>query len=232
MGSTTWGQHKQLLSSVHNTKQRSAPSSRCLTIEGVESYIMKLSSTTVLCQTKDCHSYDSMGCSTLGASDRAVAEAPPPRQPLQFDQAIDADLGIALHHNVVDVSLQRHADVLPLLGVKLEDVQHPSHSHLEEHRLAAAAELHDVSQLGRVQVLLGHRSEEVHAALVDAQDELGREQPNGVLYPLHSEEDRVACSKAAGKQSAQQCSVAAKTQVPAHSLGLRKMHSLSLATCL
>lgn len=69
--------------------------------------------------------------------------------------------------------LQRHADVLSLLGVKLEDVQHASHTHLEEHRLAAAAKLHDVAQLSRVEVLLGHRPEEVHASLVDAQDELG-----------------------------------------------------------
>lgn len=90
--------------------------------------------------------------------------------------------------------LQRHADVLPLFGVKLEDVQHAGHTHLEEHGLTAAAELHDVTQLGGVQVLLGHRSEEVHAALVDAQDELGRKQPNRVLNPLHSEEDRVACA--------------------------------------
>ncbi len=89
--------------------------------------------------------------------------------------------------------LQRHADILPLFGVKLEDVQHTSHTHLEEHGLTAAAELHDVAQLGGVQVLFGYRSEEVHAALVDAEDELGRKQPNGVLDPLHSEEDRVAC---------------------------------------
>ncbi len=89
--------------------------------------------------------------------------------------------------------LQCHADVLSLFGVKLEYVQHTGHAHLEEHSLTAAAELHDVAQLGGVQVLLGHRSEEVHAALVDAEDELGRQQPNGVLNPLHSEEDRVAC---------------------------------------
>ncbi|KAA6426379.1 MAG: hypothetical protein FRX49_03490 [Trebouxia sp. A1-2] len=38
-------------------------------------------------------------------------------------------------------------------------------------------------------VLLGHRSEEVYSALVDAEDELGRKQPNGVLNPLHGEED-------------------------------------------
>jgi len=91
------------------------------------------------------------------------------------------------------VRLQRHADVLPLFGVKLEDVQHTGHAHLEEHGLTAAAELHDVTQLGGVQVLLGYRSEEVHATLVDAEDELGRQQPNGVLDPLHGEEDGVAC---------------------------------------
>ncbi len=85
--------------------------------------------------------------------------------------------------------LQRHADVLPLFGVKLEDVQHTGHTHLEEHGLTAAAELHDVAQLSGVQVLLGYRSEEVHPALVNAEDELGRKQPNGVFNSLHSEED-------------------------------------------
>lgn len=87
------------------------------------------------------------------------------------------------------MGLQRHADVLPLLSVKLEDVQNTSHPHLEEHCLAAAAKLHDVSQLSRVQVLLRHWSEEVHTSLVDAQYELGRKQANWVLNPLDSEED-------------------------------------------
>ena len=44
-------------------------------------------------------------------------------------------------------------------------------------------------------VLLGHGAEEVHAALVDAQDQLGRQQADGVLYPLDREEGRVACSR-------------------------------------
>lgn len=111
-------------------------------------------------------------------------------------QATKPDLGVALHHDIIDVGLQRHADVLALLGVKLEDVQHASHTHLEEDCLAAAAELHDVTQLCRVQVLLGHRPEEVHSALIDAQDQLGGQQPDGVLYTLHCEEDRVACREA------------------------------------
>ena len=113
-------------------------------------------------------------------------------------QATKPNLGVALHHDVIDVGLQRHADVLALLGIELEDVQHASHTHLEEDCLAAAAKLHDVTQLCRVQVLLGNGPEEVHASLVDAQDQLGRQQPDGVLYALHCEEDRVACRVAAG----------------------------------
>jgi hypothetical protein len=35
-----------------------------------------------------------------------------------------------------------------------------------------------------VQVLLGHGAEEVHAALVDAQDQLGRQKADGVLNAL------------------------------------------------
>lgn len=62
-----------------------------------------------------------------------------------------------LHHDVIDVRLKRHADVLPLPRLKLEDVKNPCHTHLEEHGGAAAAELHDVTELGRVKVLLGHR---------------------------------------------------------------------------
>lgn len=89
--------------------------------------------------------------------------------------------------------LQSHADVLSLLGVKLEDVQHSSYAHLEEDSLAAAAKLHDVAQLCRVQILLGHWAEEVDPSLVDSQNQLGWQQSNGVLNPLHSEEDRVSC---------------------------------------
>lgn len=111
-------------------------------------------------------------------------------------QETKPDLGVAFHHDIIDVGLQRHADVLALLGVKLEDVQHASHAHLEEDCLAAAAELHDVAQLCRVQILLRHWPEEVHSTLVDAQDQLGGQQPYGVLNALHCEEDRVACREA------------------------------------
>ena len=38
-----------------------------------------------------------------------------------------ACLAVALHHDVIDVRLQGHADVLALPGVKLEDVQHACH---------------------------------------------------------------------------------------------------------
>jgi hypothetical protein len=65
-------------------------------------------------------------------------------------------------HDVIDVRLQRHADVLPLLRLKLEDVQNARDSHLEENRRAAAAKLHDVTELRGVEVLLGCRPEEVH----------------------------------------------------------------------
>jgi hypothetical protein len=65
-------------------------------------------------------------------------------------------------HDVIDVRLQRHADVLPLLRLKLEDVQNARYPHLEKDRRAAAAELHDVTELRRVEVLLGCRPEEVH----------------------------------------------------------------------
>ena len=54
-------------------------------------------------------------------------------------------LGVALHHDVVNVRLQSHADILALLGVKLENVQNPSDTHLEEDSLTAAAKLHDIS---------------------------------------------------------------------------------------
>jgi hypothetical protein len=50
--------------------------------------------------------------------------------------------------------------------VKLEHVQHAGHPHLEEHRRGAGAELHDVAQLRRVQVLFWHRPEEVHAPVL------------------------------------------------------------------
>lgn len=59
-------------------------------------------------------------------------------------------LGVALSHDVIDVSLQCHAYVLSLCCVELEDVQNSCNPHLEENRLTAAAKLHDVSQLGRV----------------------------------------------------------------------------------
>ena len=67
-------------------------------------------------------------------------------------------------------------------------------AHLEKDGLAGGAELHDVAQLGGVDVLLGHGAEEVHPPLVDAQDQLGGQQADGVLYPLHREEGRIACS--------------------------------------
>lgn len=58
-----------------------------------------------------------------------------------------ADLGVAFGHDVIDVGLESHANVLPLSGVELEDVQHTSNPHLEEDSLAAAPKLHDVPQL-------------------------------------------------------------------------------------
>ena len=82
-------------------------------------------------------------------------------------------LGVALSHDVVNVSLQSHADVFSLCGVELEDMQNSCHSHLEEDSLAAAPKLHDVPKLGRVQVGFWSRPEKVDAAFVDAQDELG-----------------------------------------------------------
>ena len=114
---------------------------------------------------------------------------------MQFEEQLQlrSYLGVAFHHDVIDVCLQSHADVLSLLGVELEDVQHSSNTHLEEDSLTAAAELHDITQLGGVQVLLGHRPEEVHPSLVDAQDKLGRQEANWILNPLHSEEDRISC---------------------------------------
>jgi len=44
-----------------------------------------------------------------------------------------------------------------------------------------------------VQVLFGDGAEEVHPPLVDAQDELGGQQADGVLNLAHREEDGVAC---------------------------------------
>ena len=88
--------------------------------------------------------------------------------------------------------LESHADVLALLGLKLEDVQHSRDSHLEEHGRAAAPELHDIAQLGRVQILLWDRPEEVDTPLVDPEDQLGREEPDRVLYPLDRKEDGIA----------------------------------------
>lgn len=114
---------------------------------------------------------------------------------MRFEEQLQLQLylRVALHHDVIDVCLQSHADVLSLLGVKLKDVQHSSNTHLEEDSLTAAAELHDITQLGGVQVLLGDRPEEMHPSLVDAQDQLGRQEANWILDPLHSEEDRVSC---------------------------------------
>ena len=103
-------------------------------------------------------------------------------------------LGVPLHHDVIDVGLQGHADVFSLFGIKLEDVQDSGDAHLEEHSLAAAAKLHDVAQLSRVEVLFGHWAEEMHSSLVDSQDQLGWQQTYGVLNSLHGEEDRVACT--------------------------------------
>jgi hypothetical protein len=48
------------------------------------------------------------------------------------EASCSANLAVSLHHDVVDVCLQRHADVLPLLRVKLEDMQDTRHTHLEE----------------------------------------------------------------------------------------------------
>jgi len=55
-------------------------------------------------------------------------------------------LAVAFHHDVIDVGLQGHADVLTLTGFKLEDVQHSSNAHFEKHRLAAAPKLHTISK--------------------------------------------------------------------------------------
>ena len=49
-------------------------------------------------------------------------------------------------------------------------------AHLEEDGLGGTAKLHDVAQLGAVDVLLWNGAEEVHAAFIDAQDQLGRQQ--------------------------------------------------------
>ena len=72
--------------------------------------------------------------------------------------------------------------------------------------LCRRPKLHDVTQLRRVQILLGHWPEEVHAALVDAQNELRRQQPNGVLNALDREEDAVAVrQRAQDAQKLQAC---------------------------
>ena len=109
--------------------------------------------------------------------------------------SVGLHLGVPLSHDVIDVGLQGHADVLSLCGVELEDVQDSSHPHFEKDSLAAAAELHDVSQLGRVQVCFRSRPEKVHASLVDTQDELGGQQADGVLDLPDGEEDGVACTR-------------------------------------
>ena len=89
--------------------------------------------------------------------------------------------------------LQCHADILPLFSVKLKDMQHTRNAHLKKHRLAAAAKLHDITQFRGVQVLLGHGAEEMHPALIDAQDEFGGKEPNGVFDTADLEKDAVAC---------------------------------------
>ena len=81
----------------------------------------------------------------------------PPISPTLTLASTVTHLGVPLHHNVIDVRLQCHADVLALPRLKLEDVQHPRDAHLEEDGSAAAAKLHDVAKLRRVQVLLRHR---------------------------------------------------------------------------
>lgn len=58
-----------------------------------------------------------------------------------------AHLRVALDHDVVDVRLECHADVLALPSIKLENVQHACNAHFEEHSSGAAAKLHDVPQL-------------------------------------------------------------------------------------
>jgi hypothetical protein len=52
-------------------------------------------------------------------------------------------------------------------------------------------DLHDVAQLRGVEVLFGDGAEKVDPPLVDAQDELGGQQPDGVLNLPHREENRV-----------------------------------------
>jgi hypothetical protein len=56
--------------------------------------------------------------------------------------------------------------VAHLTGVELEDMQHSSNAHLEEYCHSAAPKLHDVSELGAVEVLFWYRAEEVHSPAV------------------------------------------------------------------
>lgn len=63
--------------------------------------------------------------------------------------------------------------------------------------LCGGAELHDVLEARGVQVALGLLAEEVDAALVDAQREVGGQQAGGVLDELGGEEHGVAVGQAA-----------------------------------
>ena len=81
--------------------------------------------------------------------------------------------------DVVDVRLQRNADVLALFGVELEDVQHPRDAHLEEYRGRGRPELHDIPELRAVQVLHRRWTEEMDAALVDPEHDAPGSKPMG-----------------------------------------------------
>mmetsp|Transcript_42095 Transcript_42095/g.51066 ORF Transcript_42095/g.51066 Transcript_42095/m.51066 type:complete len:210 (+) Transcript_42095:2368-2997(+) len=99
--------------------------------------------------------------------------------------------GVAAHHDVIDVGLQCHTDVLALLRLKLKDVQNARHTHLEEHCTVAGPKLHNVTELCRVQVFLGDRSEEVDPSFIDTENDATREETNGIFNSLHNKEDRV-----------------------------------------
>ena len=99
---------------------------------------------------------------------------------------------VPLRHDVVDVRLQRNADVLALFGVELEDVQHPRDAHLEEYRGRGRPELHDIPELRAVQVLHRRWTEEMDAALVDPEHDAPGEQTDGILDSTHREEDGTA----------------------------------------
>lgn len=61
-----------------------------------------------------------------------------------------------------------------------------------ECQLQPGANLHDISQLCTVQVLLGNRPEEVYTPFVDAQYKPWGQQANWVLYTLHSKKRCIA----------------------------------------